>query len=140
VTAPMEIRVPTPKPIHVPQVPVRVETREKAISPFVIPATAGVDESIESTATHSVVTDDNVETIKATYEDKIAKLHENYQYIILNFLFFVTNFWIFRAEIRRLTKLLGEIPSRLSSQMAELSELDENLRESVDEPSDADTR
>jgi len=92
VTAPMEIRVPTPKPIHVPQVPVRVETREKAISPFVIPATAGVDESIESTATHSAVTDDNVETIKATYEDKIAKLHENYQYIILNFLFLLRIF------------------------------------------------
>jgi hypothetical protein len=53
----------------------------------------------------------------------------------------VINLGIFRAEIRRLTKLLSEIPSHRSSQMAELSELDENLRESVgDEPSETDTR
>lgn len=38
-----------------------------------------------------------------------------------------------RAEIRRLTKLLNETPSRRSSQMAELSELDENIRDIVDE-------
>ncbi len=60
--------------------------------------------------------------------------------LYLIFFSFAINLGIFRAEIRRLTKLLSEIPSRLSSQMAELSELDENLRESVDEPSDADTR
>lgn len=46
-----------------------------------------------------------------------------------------------RAEIRRLTKLLNEIPSRRSSQMAELSELEENLRESTgEEPSDTESR
>ena len=46
-----------------------------------------------------------------------------------------------RAEIRRLTKLLSEIPSRRSSQMAELSELDETLRESGrEDPSETTTR
>lgn len=39
----------------------------------------------------------------------------------------------FRAEIRRLTKLLNETPSRRSSQMAELSEMDENIRDMVEE-------
>jgi hypothetical protein len=61
--------------------------------------------------------------------------------LFLIFFSFVINLGIFRAEIRRLTKLLSEIPSHRSSQMAELSELDENLRESVgDEPSETDTR
>ena len=41
------------------------------------------------------------------------------------------SFYVFRAEIRRLNKLLSEIPSHRSSQMADLSELDENLREST---------
>lgn len=51
------------------------------------------------------------------------------------------NFLQSRAEIRRLTKLLNEIPSRRSSQMAELSELEENLRESTgEEPSDTESR
>ena len=54
---------------------------------------------------------------------------------------FMKNFRLFRAEIRRLTKLLSEIPSHHSSQMAELSELDENLRESAGEDiSDINTR
>ena len=49
--------------------------------------------------------------------------------------------YISRAEIRRLTKLLNEVPSRRSSQMAELSELDENIREMVEEqPSNTTTR
>lgn len=47
--------------------------------------------------------------------------------------------YISRAEIRRLTKLLNEIPSRRSSQMADLSELDEHLRESTEEPSELNT-
>jgi len=29
--------------------------------------------------------DNHIEIIKATYENEIAKLHENYQYIILKF-------------------------------------------------------
>jgi hypothetical protein len=60
---------------------------------------------------------------------------------LLIFLFLTINLWIFRAEIRRLTKLLNESPSRRSSQMAELSELEENLRENIDEePSDTNIR
>ena len=50
--------------------------------------------------------------------------------------------WIyFRAEIRRLTKLLNETPSRRSSQMAELSEMDETSNDvSIDTTGRVNTR
>ncbi|CAF3579709.1 unnamed protein product [Rotaria sp. Silwood1] len=123
-TAPMEVRVPTPTTVYVPQVLTPVETHEKAISPVAATPTIVVDQSTEPALSRLTIIDDQVESIKATYEDKINKLHESYQ-----------------AEIRRLTKLLNEVPSRRSSQMAELSELEENMREMVeDEPSNINTR
>jgi hypothetical protein len=142
VTAPLEVRVPTPKPVSVLQVPSNIETREKAISPVLMPPTIVVDDSTEPALSRLTASEDHVEIVKATYEDKITKLHENYQYVIfLIFLLISTNFLFIRAEIRRLTKLLGEIPSRHSSQMAELSELDENIHETIDEdPSNTNTQ
>jgi hypothetical protein len=134
----MEVRMPTPKPVSVPQISLPVETHEKAVSPAVIPPIVVVDESTEPAPSRLIALDDHVETIKATYEDKITKLHENYQYVLFMIIFSIQSIFIylFRAEIRRLTKLLSEVPSRRSSQMAELSELDENIRDIVgDEPS-----
>jgi hypothetical protein len=51
------------------------------------------------------------------------------------------NIHVFRAEIYRLTKLLDENLSRRSNPMAEVEELDENIRESVgEESSNIDTQ
>jgi hypothetical protein len=86
VTAPMEVRAPTPKIVHVPQIPSSVETREKPVPAVAIAPTAITDESKEPTSNRSVEVDDDdddVKMIKVTYEDKITKLHENYQYVIL---------------------------------------------------------
>jgi transcriptional antiterminator len=85
VTAPMEVGVSTQKVVSVPQVSTPIETHEKPISSF-------VDESTEPALSRLGVTDDHTEIIKATYEDKIAKLHENYQYIIHHFYFFFNKF------------------------------------------------
>ncbi len=81
VTAPMNVRPSTPKLVYVPQVSSSNEIREKAISPVIIipTATTVVGESAESAGSRLGVTDDHAENIKATYEDKIAKIHENYQ-------------------------------------------------------------
>jgi hypothetical protein len=78
----MDVRPSTPKLVYVPQVSSSIEIREKAISPGVIiipTATTVIDESAESAGSRLGVTDDHAENIKATYEDKIAKIHENYQ-------------------------------------------------------------
>ncbi|CAF1079468.1 unnamed protein product [Rotaria sordida] len=123
-TAPMEVRVPTPKTVYVPQMLTPVETHEKAVSPVLTTPTSVIEQNTEPAPSRLTIVDDHVESITATYEDKINKLHESYQ-----------------AEIRRLTKLLNEISSRRSSQMADLSELDENIREIVEEePSNINTR
>lgn len=132
----MEVRVPTPTTVYVSQPPPPVETHEKAISPVVLPPIAVLDQSTEPAMSRLTNVDEQLETIKSTYEEKISKLHDSYQYVIFEFslqrlldLFVST----FRAEIRRLTKLLNETPSRRSSQMADLSELDESGREITDE-------
>ncbi|CAM4862893.1 unnamed protein product [Rotaria socialis] len=135
-TAPLEIHVPPPLPppppplpqqqsttVYVPQIPTPIETQDKALSPFTSTPRVGIDESTEPAPSRLTNVGDSTEAIQATYEDKISRLHESYQ-----------------AEIRRLTKLLNEGPSHRSSQMAELSELEENMRESIDEPSDLETR
>lgn len=79
VTPPMEVRPATPKIIHVPQVPALIETRETAISPVVILPKSVMDESTEPAPSRLTVPDDQTESIKAVYEDKITKIHENYQ-------------------------------------------------------------
>jgi hypothetical protein len=93
VTAPMEVRASTPKLVHVAQVSAPIET--KPISTVAVPPSTAtiVDASAEQVLTHLTATDDHVEIIKAAYEDKIAKMHENYQYIILDFLFFCDKSW-----------------------------------------------
>lgn len=78
-TPPIEVRPATPKIVHVPVVPPMIETRETAISPAVIPPKSVMDESTEPAPSRLTVPDDQTETIKAVYEDKIAKIHENYQ-------------------------------------------------------------
>lgn len=78
-TPPIEIRPATPKVIHVPQVPPLIETREKAISPVVILPKPVTDESTEPALSRMTIPDDQTEAVKAVYEDKIAKIHENYQ-------------------------------------------------------------
>ncbi len=75
----MEIRVPTPKLVYVPQAAPPIEIHEKAISPVVIPSPIVVDQSTEPALSRLTTSDDHVEIIKATYEDQIAKIHENYQ-------------------------------------------------------------
>jgi len=83
VTAPMEVHTATPKLVPVPQIPSLIETREKASSSTAMLPKAVIDESTEPSASRLAVADEQVEMIKATYEDKIAKIHENYQYIVL---------------------------------------------------------
>ncbi len=87
----MEIRASTPKLVHVAQVSPPIET--KAISTVAVLPPTVVDASAEQVLTHLTATDDHMEIIKAAYEDKIAKMHENYQYIILDFLFFCDKSW-----------------------------------------------
>jgi len=135
VTAPMQVRIPTAKSAHVRQMSSPLDTREKSFSSVVIPTTEDIDESSEPNPSGLIDTDDPVEVIKATYEDKIATLHENYQYGILNFVLIMMNIYLFRAEIYRLTKLLDENLSRRSNPMAEVEELDENIHESIGEES-----
>lgn len=87
-TAPLEIRVPSPKTIYVPQ-PVAgpsvppvapVETQETASSPApVAPPVPVVDHGTEPAQSRLENIDSHIESIKVTYEDQIAKLHENYQ-------------------------------------------------------------
>lgn len=87
-TAPLEIRVPSPKTIYVPQpiaaasVPpvAPVETQETASSPApVIPPVPVVDHGTEPAQSRLENIDSHIESIKMTYEDQIVKLHENYQ-------------------------------------------------------------
>lgn len=77
----MEIQVTTPKPAVIPQPPPPVEIPEKPMSPAVVvpPPPTVVDESTEPAASHLAVTDEQVEMIIVTYEDKIAKMQEAYQ-------------------------------------------------------------
>lgn len=133
VTAPMEVRVATPKLIHIPQPTVNVETREKAMSPFSMSTIPGIDEGTEPALSRLGDGDEHMETITAAYEDKIAKLHDNYQWVSITDRLMQFYSCVFRAEIRRLTKLLNETPSRRSSQMADLSEIEENIRDMADE-------
>jgi hypothetical protein len=62
-----------------------VSTRKTVSSPakneIVIPPVA----TIVTEVVRSPVTDD-VEVIKAVYEDQIAKIHENYQYVLVDLL------------------------------------------------------
>ena len=86
-TAPIEIHAPPPTTIYVPQVLTPIETREKALSPVVTTPVAVVDESTEPALSRlAAIDENNVEMIKASYEDKINKLHESYQYVICTFL------------------------------------------------------
>jgi hypothetical protein len=125
----MQVRIPTAKSVRVRQMSSPVETREKSFSSVVIPTTEDIDECSEPNPSDLIDMDDQVEVIKATYEDKIATLHENYQYGILNFVLILMNIYAFRAEIYRLTKLLDENLSRRSNQMAEIEELGESVGE-----------
>ena len=78
----MEIRVPSPKTIYVPQpaAPVPAETQETASSPApAAPAIPVVDHSTEPAQSRLENIDEHIETIKVAYEDQISKLHENYQ-------------------------------------------------------------
>ncbi len=84
VTAPVEVYAPKSKP----QASSPIETHEKAISPIFIPSTGVIDENAEAILSRLSMTDDNMAMIKATYDDKIAQIHENYQYIIDQFIFF----------------------------------------------------
>ena len=83
-TAPLEVRTATPKLVHAPQVvaptPPPAEIREEVVVPVIVPPAANVEESKELPTT-----DDQVEMVKATYEDQIAKLHDSYQYIFIFF-------------------------------------------------------
>lgn len=82
VTAPLEVRAPTPKPVPIPQptpTPV-VEVHEKVVPPVVIPPKPVViDESTEPALSRLAVTEEQVEMIITTYEDKISKMQESYQ-------------------------------------------------------------
>ncbi len=70
----MEVRATTPKLVHVPQVPPLIETREKAISPAILPPKIVIDQSTEPSPSRLIAPDDHVESIKATYEDQITTL------------------------------------------------------------------
>ncbi len=37
-----------------------------------------------ATMTEPICADDHIDIIKATYENQIAEIHENYQYVVLN--------------------------------------------------------
>lgn len=80
VTPPME--APTPPPpttVYVPQVPTPVEKQDKSLSPLEATPRVVVDQSTEPAPSRLTNNDDTVELMKATYEDKISKLHESYQ-------------------------------------------------------------
>jgi hypothetical protein len=75
----MEVRAATPKTVYIPQAASNVETRETAMSPFSIATVPGIDEGTEPALSRLAGADEHLETIKATYEDQITKLHDNYQ-------------------------------------------------------------
>ncbi len=78
-TAPLEIRTATPKHVPASQISQIIETRERATSSATTPPKPIVEECTEPSMSGLAITDDQMETVKATYEDKIAKIHENYQ-------------------------------------------------------------
>ncbi len=102
----MEVQTATSRLASVPQVPSLIETREKASSSVIMTSPLSkteVDECTEPSISRLAVADDQVEMMKATYEDKIAKIHENYQYIIdyflLIYLFFLYLFYLERKYV-----------------------------------------
>ncbi|CAF0832105.1 unnamed protein product [Didymodactylos carnosus] len=121
-TAPLEIRAPTPKTIYLTEL--KPDTREQSLSPVVttpnpsllsmppVKMISHATEPSESRLEQPALTDDDMEIVKSHYEQEISKLHENYQ-----------------SEIRRLSKLLNDMQLRTKDQMANLSESDENVRE-----------
>ncbi|CAF1243358.1 unnamed protein product [Adineta ricciae] len=119
-TAPMKVRTPTAKAmVYSPSPLISNETSEQTIPLIVVPSTVDLEEEdIVPTIDATEETDEQLEMIKVSYEDKIARLHESYQ-----------------AEIQRLRKLLSESPSHRSNRMDEVSEFEENIQDIIGEES-----
>ncbi|CAF3690919.1 unnamed protein product [Adineta steineri] len=126
-TAPMQSRVPTGKTVSIPQTPKTSSvpptppsrgTQERDIPTIVVQTTSDIEEIVEPVGNISEDNEEQIEMVKATYEDKIVKICESYE-----------------AEIDRLKKLLSETSSYNPNQMPELSELEENIRDIIGEES-----
>ncbi|CAF0888724.1 unnamed protein product [Rotaria sordida] len=100
-TIPMEIEKPISKIIPIQE----NEINEELISSI-------IDENNKSIDFELI--NDHIETLKQSYENEIAKLHEDYQ-----------------AEIYRLINILNEISSKQSNQMIEISQSNENQAEMI---------
>ena len=86
VTAPFEVRPATPQTILVAEIPETIETIERGISPIPNEQISLMDSSTEPALSRLQNTDDHVELLKVTYEDKINKLHDSYQWVFsINF-------------------------------------------------------
>ena len=77
----MKVRPPTAKPVvYSPSPLVSNETSEQTIPLIVVPSTVDLEEEdIVPTIDATEGTDEQLEMIKVSYEDKIAQLHESYQ-------------------------------------------------------------
>lgn len=83
VTEPMEIHSIVPTVVSIPRVTFTPDTQGGQSSPLVSPAhSVSDDSSIGAIANHPELSDDQLESVRQSYEEEIAQIHRYYQYAI----------------------------------------------------------
>jgi hypothetical protein len=79
VTAPLKVRVPTAKAMSFTPPPPAIDASEDAVPFIIVPPAADIEEDVDVPLHGLEDGDEQVELVKASYEDKIARLHDSYR-------------------------------------------------------------